>query len=103
MRTGTGRRAGSSRSRVLRKPWGSATGSLHDSVPDLGAVEVEALGLGGGTHVEDTLVVAGKDEREAATGRLPVLEQPRRHGGSRVLAVALEKATDDVDVVRTQG
>src|SRR5690606_8373893 len=98
----TGRRAGSSRSRVLRKPWGSATGSLHDPVPDLGAVQVEALGLGCGTHVEDTLVVAGKDEREAATGRLPALEQPGRDGRAGVLAVALEQAADDVDVARAQ-
>jgi hypothetical protein len=72
---GTGRRAGSSRSRWFRKPWGSATGSLHDPVPDLRAVEVEALGLRLGTDVEDALVVAGSTS-EKRDQRVPVGQQP---------------------------
>src|SRR5690349_24432549 len=102
MRTGTGRRVGSSRSRVVRKPWGSATGSLHDPVPHVGTVEVEALCLGGGADVEDALVVAGKDEREALAGGRPVVEQglcDRRAGPPHV---PLEQATQRRVVVGTQ-
>src|SRR5690606_35886949 len=43
MRTGTGRRGWSSRSVVLRKPLGSATGHLQDAGPDDVAVRVESL------------------------------------------------------------
>ena len=67
----TGRRGGSSRSRVCRKPWGSATGGLHDPAPHLGAVGVEPSASACGPHVEDALVVAGQDPGEAACGRGP--------------------------------
>ncbi len=69
---GTGRRGGSSRSRTLRKPFGSATGHLHDPGPDDVAVEVEPLGLGAclrtATHAR---VVARHDLGEPGQRRRP--------------------------------
>src|SRR6476620_7380930 len=93
MRTGTGRRVGSSRSRVVRKPWGSATGSLHDPVPHVGSVEVEALGRGLAPDVEDTLVVARQHECDALTGTGPVVEQALGDGRVGPSRVALEQLT----------
>src|SRR5665647_3875414 len=72
-RTGTGRRLGSSRSRLDRNPRGSATRGLHDSLPHVGAVEVKTLGLGLGTNVQDTLIVTWQDEGELALDVVPVL------------------------------
>src|SRR6478752_5358541 len=94
MRTGTGRRAGSSRSRVVRKPWGSATGSLHDPVPHFGSVEVEALLLGLGPDVEDTLEVAREHEREPLARSLPVVEQGAGDGRLGPPDVALEQLAE---------
>src|SRR6478609_12224016 len=91
MRTGTGRRAGSSRSRVVRKPWGSATGSLHDPVPHFGSVGVEALLLRLGPDVEDTLEVAREHEREALARSRPVVEQRLCHRRLGPRDVALEQ------------
>src|SRR5690606_40167428 len=76
MRTGTGRRAGSSRSVALRKPLGSATGHLQDAGPDDVAVGVEPLGAGVLTGLEDGGVVARHDAHEVRRLRLEVVQQP---------------------------
>src|SRR6187200_3450366 len=102
MRTGTGRRVGSSRSRTLRKPCGSATGRLHDPLPDLRAVEVEALRLGRGADVEDTLVVARKHDGEPVPALRPGLEEPFGHRRLGPVAVRLEQAAKDLLVVVPQ-
>src|SRR5215204_1896877 len=74
MRTGTGRRAGSSRSVVFRKPLGSATCHLQDSGPDDIAVGVQPLGDGGLTGLQHSRVVAGQHADEVEGFRLEVLE-----------------------------
>src|SRR5664280_2678906 len=101
-RTGTGRRLGSSRSRVDRNPRGSATRGLHDSLPHVGAVEVKTLGLGLGTNVQDTLIVTRQDEGELTLDVVPVREQPSGNGGLGPPTMSGQKLQHDLLITLTQ-
>src|SRR5450759_5879971 len=102
-RTGTGRRLGSSRSRVDRNPRGSATRGLHDSLPHVGAVEVKTLGLGLGTNVQDTLIVTWQDEGELALDVVPVREQPSGNRRFGPTTMSGQKLLHDLNIELTQG
>src|SRR5665811_967382 len=101
-RIGTGRRLGSSRTRVDRNPCGSATGSLHDPFPYLGAVEVEPLGLRGCANVQNPLVVARQDESETALVVVPACEQPSGDSGLGPLTMLGQQLVHDLHVTVTQ-
>src|SRR5665647_3878226 len=99
---GTGRCWGSSRSRVDRKPRGSATRSLHDPLPHVGAVEVKPFGLGRCPNVEDTLIVTRQDQGELALDVLPVRQQPSGNRGLGPPAMSCQKLLHDLHVAFTQ-
>src|SRR5665647_1158922 len=101
-RIGTGRRLGSSRTRVDRNPCGSATGSLHNPFPYLGAVEVESLGLRGSANVQNPLVVTRKDESETALVVVPACEQPSGDGGLSPLPMLDQELVYDLYVIAAQ-
>src|SRR3954454_8875473 len=97
-RTGTGRRAGSSRSVVFRKPLGSATGHLQNSVPYNVAVGVQALGNCCVTGFEHRGVVARKHLGEAIERGVALLEQSLGEGGSGLVDVLAQQIEKDLAV-----
>ena len=102
MRTGTGRRGGSSRSVTFRKPFGSATRHLQDAVPDDVAVGVEPLGdrlLAGLQHGR---VVAREHADEVVELGLEVREQRRRERRVGLGDVLLEQVAQDLGVARSE-
>src|SRR5665648_64176 len=85
-----------------KNPRGSATRSLHDPLPHVGAVEVEPLGLGRRANVQDTLIVTWQDQGEFTLDVVPVGEQPPGDGGLGPPTMSDQKLMHDLHVALTQ-
>src|SRR5690606_36607684 len=98
MRTGTGRRAGSSRSVTFRKPLGSATGHLQDPAPDCVAIRIDTGCLGFLAHGLHCREVAWQYSYEFGCHDIEVVQHPLSQWRLGTLGVLGEQAAQYFEI-----
>src|SRR4051812_26273712 len=101
-RSATGRRAGSSRSCVLRKPFGSATSYLHDARPHDVAIGVQTFVDSCLSCCENGRVITRENLRETRDRLIHVLEESLGDGRTGLREVTLEKIGEDLHVCASE-